>query len=267
MIVSPRNETIKTIRRLRRSKGSHALLEGPNLVGEALTLGLPLDRVLVTPDFLARAPGQALAERLERPPLLVAAEVLEGLSEADSPRGILAIADLPRSGVEALAGAAPGVWLYLDTVQDPGNVGALARVAEGLGATGLLLSPGCADVNHPRALRASAGSLLRLPVAVSARPEEVDRALGRPCSLCWVGLEAHGASSTLESLVAAPPLVVALGSEGGGLAPQTRARLDLAVTIPLAGRLESLNVAVAAALVLYEIQRRGPAPVSSRAAP
>ncbi len=267
MIVSPRNETIKTIRRLRRSKGSHALLEGPNLVGEALALGLPLGSVLVTPDFLARPAGQALADRLDRPPLLVAAEVLDGLSEADSPRGILAVADLPRSGVEALAGTAPGVWLYLDTVQDPGNVGALARVAEGLGATGLLLSPGCADVNHPRALRASAGSLLRLPVAVSARPVEIDRALGRPRALCWVGLEAHGASLALEDLVAAPPLVVALGSEGGGLGPETRARLDLAVTIPLAGRLESLNVAVAAALVLHELRRRGPGPVSPRAAP
>ncbi len=218
--------------------------------------------MVATAEFLATARGEEVLARLPRPPLLATSRVLETLADADSPRGLLAVCSLPRADLAGIAPRAGQIWLYLDHIQDPGNLGALARVAEGLGAAGLVLSPGCADPNHSRALRASAGSLLRLPVAVQAGPaptrERFSTVGGRPAR--WLGLEAHRGAIRLDELAPADggsdefgSTVVALGAEGPGLSPATRALLDITVTIPLAGRLESLNVAVAAALVLARL--------------
>jgi TrmH family RNA methyltransferase len=192
------------------------------------------------------------------------------LADADSPRGLLAVCSLPRLGLAEVAPRPNEIWLYLDRIQDPGNLGALARVAEGLGAAGLLLSPGCADPNHPRALRASAGSLLRVPVAVQAEPAAARERLSAVASseakgaigtggkggTRWIGLEAHAGALRLDELAPArggEVTVLALGAEGPGLSAATRTQLDTAVTIPLHGRLESLNVTVASALVLARL--------------
>src|SRR5262245_17756844 len=177
MIESRRNRVAKDIRRLLRSKGDSAVLEGPHLIGEALAAGLDLDPVLATPAFLETAEGAVTARRLARPPLLAAPEVIESLADADSPKGLLAVARLPRDGADALPLRPGAPYLYLDGLQDPGNLGAIARVAEAAGAAGLALAAGSVHPNHPRALRASAGSLLRLPLAVDADPEELGRRL------------------------------------------------------------------------------------------
>lgn len=231
---------------------------------EALRLGLRLQPVVATAEFLASPAGEEVRERLPRPPLVASARILEGLADADSPRGLLAVCSLPRLTLEELTPHANEIWLYLDGIQDPGNLGALARVAEGLGAAGLLLSPGCADPYHPRALRASAGSLLRVPVAVQVEPAAARQHFasvpgqggeGRAATR-WIGLEAHAGALRLDELGPADGggvTILALGAEGPGLSPATRAQLDAAVTIPLRGRLESLNVTVASALVLARL--------------
>ena len=239
---------------MRRSKGDAALLEGPHLVAEALAAGLRLETVLATPGFLAGAEGRALAGRFPAAPLEVAPDLLAGLTDADSPQGVLAVASLPRRGVAALPLLAGAPYLFLDRLQDPGNLGALARVAEAAGAAGLALSPGCAHPNHPRALRASAGSLLRLPVAVEADPETLSGHLA-PLAPRWAALvPRHGESLYAADLGGA--LVLAVGSEGPGLAPELAARCTVRLTVPMAEAVESLNATVAAALVLFEIRRR-----------
>src|SRR3954465_9271653 len=227
MISSRQNQRLKDIRRLRRSKGDQALLEGPHLVAEALAAGLPLDEVLATPPFLAtpegRRPappppeGRRLAALLPAAPLEVAPELLDGLTDADSPQGVLAVVRLPRAGVEALPVAPGRPYLYLDGLQDPGNLGALARVAEAAGAAGLALSPGCVHPNHPRALRASAGSLLRLPVAVPADPD----GLGSPLSAApprWAALVPRDGEDLYHARLDGT-LILAVGAEGPGLSP------------------------------------------------
>lgn len=256
MIESRNNETLKAIRRLRRRQGDQALLEGPHLVGEALDAGLPLESVLVSEPFAGSDAGRRLLARLPRPPLRVEADLLAGLADADSPRGCLAVARLPRLGVETVSAGSGGVHLYLDGVQDPGNLGALARVGEALAVRSLVLGPGCAHPNHPRALRASAGSLLRLPIAVGVTPDDLDRRLERHRPV-WVALAAHGGSLPAPPAAAATPLVLALGAEGPGLSAAVERRADLRWTLPLAGPVESLNVTVAAALALWELRRHG----------
>ncbi|HYG60946.1 MAG TPA: hypothetical protein VEL74_00065, partial [Thermoanaerobaculia bacterium] len=130
MIVSRQNRRLKDIRRLRRSKGAQALLEGPHLVAEALAGGLALETALATPDFLASSEGAGLARGLHGRGveiLEVEAGLLAELTDADSPRGILAVASLPRRGVDALPVRDGAAYLYLEGLQDPGNLGALAR--------------------------------------------------------------------------------------------------------------------------------------------
>ncbi len=266
MITSRQNRRLKDIRRLRRSKDDRALLEGRHLVAEALTAGIALEEVLIAPGFLAGRPedeelGRALAA-LAEPPLEVAAELLDELGDADSPRGLLAVARLPRGGVEALPQRPDGVYVFLERLQDPGNLGAVARAAEAAGAAGLALSPESAHPNHPRALRGSAGSLLRLPVAVGVEPDALDRHLAAgPAGLRprWAALVPRG-GETLWKVPLDGALVLAVGSEGQGLSEEILRRADLGITIPLAAPVESLNAAVAAALVLFEVRRRRPDP-------
>jgi TrmH family RNA methyltransferase len=257
MISSRQNQRLKDIRRLRRSKGEraeHALLEGPHLVAEALAAGLRLETVLATPGFLASPEGERLARALTSAPLEVAPELFDDLTDADSPRGILAVAPLPRSGAAALPLLADRPYLYLDGLQDPGNLGALARVAEAAGAAGLALSPGSVHPNHPRALRASTGSLLRLPVAVDVVPESLDQHLA-PLRPRWAALATRGGASFWEADLP-ETLIFAVGAEGPGLSPALLERADLRLTIPIEPPVESLNATVAAALVLFEIRRR-----------
>jgi TrmH family RNA methyltransferase len=254
MILSRRNETLKAIRGLRRKQGDHLLLEGEDLLATALDSGLALETVLMTPEFAARDAGHRIASQLARPPLTVTPELLAELGDADSPRGALGVASLPRGGAEAVPVVPGGCYLFLDGVQEPGNLGAIARAAEAFGVAALMLAPGCAHPNHPRALRGSAGSLLRLPVARDVAPEAVERRL-TAVKPRWAGLDAHGG----EPLPASRPdgaWIVALGAEGAGLSAETTKRLDVRWTIPLQGAVESLNVAVAAGIALHALARR-----------
>jgi TrmH family RNA methyltransferase len=251
MIVSRQNRKLKDIRRLRRCKDDRALLEGPRLVAEALASRIELETVLVTPDFAADEGSRVLLARLAEPPTEVDPTLFAELGDADAPQGILAVARLPERGVEALPEDAALV-LYLDGLQDPGNLGAVARVAEAAGANALALAPGTAHATHPRALRASAGSLLRLPVASRASPEDVaDRCPALP----WAALATRGGTDLWHAELPAR-LILALGAEAAGLSPTVAERASLALTIPLAPPVESLNVAVAAGIVLFEIARR-----------
>jgi TrmH family RNA methyltransferase len=259
VISSRHNQKLKDMRQVRRCKGDRALLEGPHLVGEAIASGVALETVLAAPELLARPEGRELAQRLADTPGAPALEAVEGdllaaVMDADSPRGIAAVALLPRAGAPALPRRAGGVYVYAEGLQDPGNLGALARSAEAAGAAALALSPGCAHPNHPRALRASAGSLLRLPVAVAVEADELEAHLAAAAPR-WAALVPRGGESLWRADLAGT-LVLALGAEGPGLSPALAARAALRLTIPLAAPVESLNATVAASLVLFETRRR-----------
>ncbi|HEX2643979.1 MAG TPA: RNA methyltransferase [Thermoanaerobaculia bacterium] len=260
MIVSRQNKRVKDIRRLRRSKGDHALLEGRHLVLEALAAGLTLEEVLVTPAWLASPEGREMAAIFSRrriEPLEVEPDVLDSLTDADAPRGVLAVAALPRHGVAALPVCAADPYLYIEGLQDPGNLGALARVAEAAGAAGIALSAGTVHPNHPRALRASAGSLLRIPVAVGVEPDALDRHFAS-CRPRWVALVPRHGEDLYDARLDGV-LILTVGAEGPGLSADLLERMredDLRLTIPIEPPVESLNATVAAALVLFEIRRR-----------
>ncbi len=282
VIVSRNNRRIKAIRRLLRSKAGRdriALLEGVHLIEEALAADIPLEEVLVTAEFQESAAGRRLLLQIDREVLVITRGLFRELAQTTNPTGIVAIAELPRGGASARTASGPAdarpadvksdtqlISLYLDGIQDPINLGAIARTAEAAGCRELFLGPGCAHPNHPRALRASAGSLLRipaLPVPGLEKAVSLVEASGspRPRLLALAG----DAGTPLWQAPLEGPLLLLLGAEGQGLSSDTRALADIAVSIPLAAPVESLNVTVAAAVTLFEIRRRRAAGTESPA--
>lgn len=235
MITSASNARVKLVRRLasRRQRDKLGLFacEGEDLVAAGLDAGLEPVEALVD------AERPVLAERLSGAET-VSAEIMAALSALAHPARVIAVfrrADLPRGAV------GPGLALW--RVADPGNVGTILRSADALGPAFVALSTGCADPTGPKALRASAGAIFRVPTA----PFE-------DASRPWAALVPAGGEPLERAEIDAGTLV--LGAERDGLPEEVLARCEARVSIAQQASAESLNVAVAAALGLYERRRR-----------
>jgi RNA methyltransferase, TrmH family len=208
-------------------------------VREAIRSQINLEVLLATPQFLA-APEATAVSTLSKRVLEVDAGVLARSCDADSPQGLVAIATWPPPHPAPRYDG--GTWhVALDGLQDPGNVGALARVAEAAGAASLVLFPGTARASHPRALRASAGSLLRLP-AVRLDPDDLAARTAVP----WIGLDPHRGDDLYEADWPASAILLA-GAEGSGVSTAAARHVARWLRIPTSPAVESLNVATAVA--------------------
>lgn len=241
------------LRALGRRKGREEhglfLVEGPRLLPELLRS--PLRTVLVAhvpgalgdgEESLLREASRAGAECVETTP-----DELADLADTETPQGILAVALVPDRGEEVLE--EPSLLVF-DAVQDPGNLGTLLRTAEALGVGGALSLPGTVDTWNPKVVRASAGSVFRLPV-LSLERERATRALGRRGFRIWA---ADPDGIPVDRWEPAPArLALVLGNEGRGVSAAMLEAASRRVRVPVAGRVESLNVAVAGALLVDRI--------------
>ncbi len=254
MIVSRQNQKIKDIRRFKRCKGDRSLLEGDHLIAEAISSGVALDYILMTPEFSRSSEGSTLTKQARGVDVLeVDSRVLDSVADTDSPRGVLAVAALPRLGVEAVPNRKEGLFLYVDGIQNPGNLGALARSAEAFSVQAIVLSQASVHPNHPRALRASAGSLLRIPVAIDVEPDELSGRLDR-LAPSWLALAPEG-GILIDAIERVPSYVLAVGAEGRGLSEKVERHAHQRVTIPIDSPVESLNATVAISIALYELRK------------
>jgi len=256
-IRSRTNPAVKRLRLLKeKGDGDLLLLEGPKLVEEALAAGAALVEAAVTPRAVSRPRVAAVVSALGRAGIVVRQvddAVLGALSEAETSQGLLAVARRPAVDEKSLFRGRPLV-LVAAGVQNPGNVGALVRTAEAAGATGAYLAAGCADPFSWKALRGSMGSAFRLPVV---RGLEVKEALARVRQRgLTVIAAATGGETPYEDVDLTGPAAILVGSEGSGLAPDWERAADRRVRIPMAPPVESLNVGVAAALLLFEAARQ-----------
>lgn len=181
----------------------------------------------------------------------VSEPVMQRLSDTDSPQGVLCVCDMPAFGVLPRKA---GRYVILENVSDPANLGAISRTAEALGVDGLLISGGC-EVYHPKALRASMGALLRLPVY----EQEITIILSHMKQLAVPTFAAvvTGADTALHQVDFSGGGAVIIGNEANGLTSETAAACTARVTIPMAGRAESLNAAAAACIFMWEMTGRG----------
>jgi TrmH family RNA methyltransferase len=256
-ITSRRNAVVLRYRAAAAGDAPDLLLVGPRLVDEASTAGLALHHALVTAEALQRADVGPLVDRLEAAGVelaTVSPAVMAAVSPTRSPAVMVALADRPATRAGRLYAEPPALVVVACDVQDPGNLGAMARGAEAGGASGLVAAGACADPYGWKALRGSMGSLLRLPT-LRCRAAE-DAAADARTHRCRViaAMPREGRSLFEADLSGSVALLV--GGEGPGLDAALAAAADERVSIPMRPPVESLNAAVAAALLVYEARRQ-----------
>lgn len=255
-ITSRQNAVVGRYRDAARGASALALLDGVHLVADAVAAGVPLQHALVAADALSRPDISALVKRLDAAGVEIAAAsapVIDAASPVRSSSPIVALAERPRHTKSAYRGRAPLVVVLCD-VQDPGNVGAIVRVAEGAGAAGVVLAGECADPFGWKALRASMGSALRIAITSAAGIDAaVDEARARGAR---VAASVPRGGIALFDADLTGPLALLVGGEGAGVPAPIVEAADLRVTIPMAPAVESLNAAVSAAVLLYESVRQ-----------
>jgi len=257
-ITSRQNPLVARFRAAARGDvGGLLLLDGAHLVADALAARLTFQLAAVTPAALERPDVAAIAAGLSSAGVEVAtvsAVVMDALSPVRSSSAIVAVAERPASADDRVfAGVAPLAVIVVD-VQDPGNVGAIVRVAEAGGASGVIVANGSADPFSWKALRGSMGSALRLPI-VSGIDVDAAVADARRHGCRIVAAVPRDGRSMVE-LTLTGAVAVLIGGEGRGLSASLVDAADERVTIPMEAPVESLNAAVTAALIVYEARRQ-----------
>jgi RNA methyltransferase, TrmH family len=250
-------------RRTERAQTGQFVVDGPVLAAEALRGPLEVARVFVGADLLDGADGGTtdvdllceLARSRDVPVVPVVPGVLERLADPVSPRPVLAVVQAPDTQIAAIPepGDDADFLLVAVSVADPGNLGTLVRTAEAAGATGVVVLGDATDPFSPKAVRASAGSVLRVPVAVTRDLVPALDALARHWTLVATSVDGVPFDA---SDVSVPRPAVLLGSEAHGLDPRAAAAATHTLSIPMAGEVESLNVGVAGAVLAFELARQ-----------
>ncbi len=231
-----------------RKRERRALIEGIRLLDAYLSSGrVPVDLLVSEGSSTARE-VRSLVRKAKLDPVVISDSVFRSIADAETPQGIAAEVAIPAERPDL---ASSPCAVLLDGIQDAGNVGTILRSAEAFGVHDVVLGPGCADAWSPKVLRAAMGAHFALRVGVSRDLFE-DVRLFRGTSICTVPRN----GTPLPKADLSGPVLWILGGEGRGVSGQLAARATLAVTIPMPGAAESLNVAAAAAICFYEWARR-----------
>lgn len=280
VITSRENRWIKLFRAGLRGSGPSGdepiAVEGPKLIEDALRHGIEAEAMLVSEsgeremERILRAASESESGIARSRVLRTTDKIFEGLSGTESPQGVAALFRQPVWGFEDIVGgaateqsdesrAASSLVLVLAGVQDPGNVGTILRSAEAFGASGVIATRGTADPWSPKAVRASAGSALRLPLLRGMSAPVVLTQL----RISGIGIIATGSGAAKggESVGSThanlrEPVAIFIGNEGAGLGSEIESAADSHISIPMSRTVESLNAGIAASILLYEVARQ-----------
>ncbi|MGH3303425.1 MAG: TrmH family RNA methyltransferase [Streptosporangiaceae bacterium] len=261
VISSTANPLVKRVRALadrkhRRREGAF-VVQGIQPVWQAVEARADIEVLLVAPDLLSHRGALDMVDAQAAAGVPVArltGQLFGRISDRDGPAGLAAIVRAELTTVGALAVPGDGVFVALHAVGNPGNVGTIIRTASAAGAAGVILVGPSADPHDPAAVKSSMGALFTVPVATALSPREF-LAWAVERSVCVAATSARASVSCWDAAWRLP-LVLLLGSEGSGLPDDLLAAADLRVAIPMTGTAESLNLAVAAGVLLYEARRR-----------
>jgi len=252
------NTLVKDLRRSfsrgELTSDGYCAIEGFRILEEAIRSGLRFRAVFFSESAAVRAENllSQLGDQVET--LLLPDKLFASAVPSDAPQGVAALAGWRKFSLEdVLAKSKAGPLLAIAGVQDPGNLGTILRSAEAFGAGGVLLGEGTVSPFNPKVVRASAGSIFRLPVARA----KLSGALGlmKEQSLRLVATASHKGTPLAQATLSGP-LAIFVGSEGAGLSRDLIKEMDEIVAIPQAPQVESLNVGVATSIVLYEVMRQ-----------
>lgn len=236
-----------TMRKYRDRSGLY-LIEGENLLDEAIRNHVRIETVLVREDCQKALPPEATDKAF-----LLDARLFDKLAQTVTSQGILAVVAKAEVRKEDFIGLPGSNFIVLDRLQDPGNIGTILRTADAAGYRLAILMKGTADVYAPKVVRAATGSLFRMPVVSMASTEELvefTRAAGKKLTATCLDAQRCYYDEDLTHDIA-----LVIGNEGSGVAPALIESSELRIKIPMQGNIESLNAAVAAGVLMYEAMR------------
>ncbi|WP_430598462.1 TrmH family RNA methyltransferase [Enterococcus sp. AZ177] len=251
-ILSTKNAMIKELKKLHKKKyreeKQQYIIEGFHLIEEAEKANAQIDWVLFNQrgrtewsDWLDEQPQERLIQ--------VSYEVLESLSELPTPQGMIAIIRMPE--LENTIQFSGG-WLLLDNVQDPGNVGTMIRTADAAGLSGVILGEGCSDIYNTKVLRAMQGSNYHLPVIFKPLDNIID--MFKKLKIPIYGTELNPEAIIYQKIPRTKNYALIMGNEGQGISSRFLEETDQNIYIPIKGAAESLNVAIAAGILMYHFE-------------
>jgi len=258
VITSSANDHVKALRKLEQAKDRRAsgnfLAEGLKAVGQAFDSGAKIHELLVSPELLVSEYGRSLVElaiRRNIPVLELSSSVFATLARKEKPQGIAALVAQNWSDINKTSAQPNSFWVSLESIQNPGNLGTILRTCDAVGASGLILLDDSTDPYDPASVKASMGSIFTVPHFRSDSCE-FSAFLGRSANLKVIGTSDKAASSAFE--VAFPStILLLLGSERQGLSDHYISLCSQMLRIPMEGACDSLNISVAAGVMLYQI--------------
>lgn len=259
-ITSPSNPHIREILSILRRRSDTGdrffLIEGPHLIEMALEAGAALKEVFFTTEFDSKEEGVRLLNRLAAGGFRlveVTGQIMGRLTDTETPQGIVAMVRQQARKLGALSLSSRPLLVVLDRIQDPGNLGTIIRTADAAAADAVLLLPSTCDPFLQKAIRSTAGSIFNIPVLQVGLDELAAflRAAG-----VKLGIAASDAGDVLYDAGLQAPVALVFGNEGQGVSRELRELADFVFRVPIPGRAESLNVATAAGICIYEAVRQ-----------
>ena len=259
MISSTSNSRIKAIRKLadskERSTTGSFLAEGLRVVGQAVDSGAQIQKLLYCDELLVSDYGKDLVHKLRQNPSIevfeVSKDVFISLARKDKPQGIAAVIRQKWTNLSDLNGIYQGIWVALEAVQNPGNLGTILRTCDAVGAKGLILLDYSTDPYDPVAIKASMGAIFTVPV-IRADLAELDHFLRCNPAINTIGTSDKAEQDCFE-FPYPDPLLLLMGSEREGLSAAYQQLCQTMISIPMEGDCDSLNLSVATGVMLYQI--------------
>ncbi len=256
-VSSPQNQHVKDLRKAfakcERTEDGHAAIESVRIIEEAIRSGLKFRAVLFSESGADRAERLLPQMGLHVETLLLPDSVFASAVDTEAPQGVAALVRLKPHNIEDLFHASETLLVVVAGVQDPGNLGTILRSAEAFGAAGVVTTEGTVSALNPKSVRASAGSIFRLPVVGIKTRELLPILADRGVRL--LGTTSHK-GTPLPQADFKGPVAICIGNEGAGLPKELAAKVDANIVIPHSNKVESLNAGVAASIVLYEAARQ-----------
>lgn len=252
-IQSTGNQTVKTWKKLQTKKGRKKqgkyVLEGWHLLDEALKAHECISEIMVTSDALAQTQQQSLPEEVDI--YEISDEVAQQLSATPSPQGIFGVVAIDETK-EMVPQKMSGAWLFLDTIQDPGNVGTMVRTADAAGFKGVVLSEGSVDIYQPKLVRSMQGSQFHIEVLEGDLSAWITAFKKNHFPV--FGSELNEQARSYDEVGQHEDFALVMGNEGNGASQEILGQTSMNLYIPLKGQAESLNVAMAAGILMFALR-------------
>jgi len=247
-ITSAQNEYIKMLSKLSSKKHREEtglfLAEGEHLTEMVCASDYAVETLIMTETYYSKNP-----DKFSQNVIMVPESIMAKISDAKTPQGVMAVVKLPQKNNELT----PGRYIYCDNLQDPGNIGTIIRTADAFSFSGAVLSHGCADVYSPKVIRSTQGSLFNITVMTDADVQMLKKAKD---SFKITSTALYGDCVTVKEMKSYKNQIFVIGNEGSGVSEEILALSDEIAYIPMTGKAESLNAAVAASILMYEVTNR-----------